>query len=288
MQNITQSPLNYTGGKHKLLPQILPLFPDNINTFFDLFGGGGCVSANVVADRIIYNDLSLPVVQMIEAFQFLDGDKVCEYIDRRIAKYNLNKENVEGYQSFRSAYNKSVDKHPLDLYTLICYSFNNQVRFNSKGGFNVAFGKGRSEFNQALRQKVNDFCKVLHEKNITLTSCDFAEFDYIKSGDFVYCDPPYLASSATYSDGRYIQTTKGIIKHNWTEQDERRLYEFLCDLTAKNVRWALSNNLSCNPLVEEFANKNALKIHRLNADYSNCNYHKKSTAKDQEVLITNY
>lgn len=28
-----QSPLNYTGGKYKLLPQILPFFPENINCF---------------------------------------------------------------------------------------------------------------------------------------------------------------------------------------------------------------------------------------------------------------
>ena len=30
-----QSPLNYTGGKFKLLPQILPIFPKEINTFVD-------------------------------------------------------------------------------------------------------------------------------------------------------------------------------------------------------------------------------------------------------------
>lgn len=283
------SPLNYTGGKYKLLPQILPLFPDRIVTFYDLFGGGGVVSVNATADRIIYNDLSLPVVQIIEAFQFLDSSKVCEHIDNRIAEYNLSKDNVEGYLALRSAYNKSSDKSPLDLYTLICYAFNNQVRFNSKGGFNLAFGKGRSDFNPALRQKVCDFCEALHSKNIVLTSCDFAEFGDIKSDDFVYCDPPYLSSSATYSDGRFVQTSKGIIKHSWTEHDERRLYDFLCGLTAKNVRWALSNNLSCNPLVEEFANKNTLKIHRLDATYANCNYHKKDrTAQDCEVLITNY
>ena len=34
---IIQSPLNYTGGKFKLLPQILPLFPKNIDIFVDLF-----------------------------------------------------------------------------------------------------------------------------------------------------------------------------------------------------------------------------------------------------------
>ncbi len=34
-----KSPLNYTGGKYKLLPQIIPIFPSDINTFVDLFGG---------------------------------------------------------------------------------------------------------------------------------------------------------------------------------------------------------------------------------------------------------
>ena len=32
-----KSPLNYVGGKYKLLPQIMPLFPDNIDTFYDLY-----------------------------------------------------------------------------------------------------------------------------------------------------------------------------------------------------------------------------------------------------------
>lgn len=39
-EELTKSPLNYTGGKFKLLPQILPLFPDKTDTFVDLFGGG--------------------------------------------------------------------------------------------------------------------------------------------------------------------------------------------------------------------------------------------------------
>lgn len=42
-----QSPLNYTGGKYKLLPQILPLFPGDIRVFVDLFCGGCNVGLNV-------------------------------------------------------------------------------------------------------------------------------------------------------------------------------------------------------------------------------------------------
>lgn len=48
-----QSPLNYTGGKYKLLPQILPLFPKDIDVFVDLFCGGCNVGINVDCSKII-------------------------------------------------------------------------------------------------------------------------------------------------------------------------------------------------------------------------------------------
>ncbi|WP_034346654.1 DNA adenine methylase [Helicobacter trogontum] len=46
------SPFNYTGSKFKLLPFILPLFPNNINTAIDLFCGGGSVGVNINAKKI--------------------------------------------------------------------------------------------------------------------------------------------------------------------------------------------------------------------------------------------
>ena len=51
-----ESPLNYTGGKSKILNQIIPLFPQNINCFVDLFCGGCNVGLNVDSKRVIYND----------------------------------------------------------------------------------------------------------------------------------------------------------------------------------------------------------------------------------------
>ena len=44
LMEYVKSPLNYTGGKYKLLPQLLELFPKQVNSFVDLFAGGGeCV-----------------------------------------------------------------------------------------------------------------------------------------------------------------------------------------------------------------------------------------------------
>ena len=47
-----KSPLNYTGGKYKLLNSLFDIFPNNINTFVDLFAGGFNVGINVNANKI--------------------------------------------------------------------------------------------------------------------------------------------------------------------------------------------------------------------------------------------
>ena len=68
MNTYIKSPLNYVGGKYKLLQQIIPLFPENINNFIDLFGGGFNVGINVKANRIIYNDM---IIQLVDLMTYL-------------------------------------------------------------------------------------------------------------------------------------------------------------------------------------------------------------------------
>lgn len=67
-----QSPLNYTGGKYKLLPQILPFFPENINCFVDLFCGGCNVGINVHAKKYVYNDSCEPLINLYSVMQTLE------------------------------------------------------------------------------------------------------------------------------------------------------------------------------------------------------------------------
>lgn len=50
--------IHYQGKKFKLLDRIVPNLPDNINNFYDLFGGSGCVSLNANANNIVYNDFN--------------------------------------------------------------------------------------------------------------------------------------------------------------------------------------------------------------------------------------
>ena len=176
-----KSPLNYTGGKHKLLPQILPLFPTEINTFVDLFTGGGNIAVNVNANKIIANDNDKHVVDIYKAFQngYDNVEEIIKVIESYIAKYNLSIENVEGFNKLREDYNNDPFKTnyiaSTMLYVLICYSFNHQFRFNSKGEFNMPFGKNRSQWNDTMKKNLINFHKSIVDKNIIFTNKDFRE-----------------------------------------------------------------------------------------------------------------
>lgn len=272
-----KSPLNYVGGKYKLLKEILPLFPENIHTFVDLFGGGFNVGVNVEAEHIIYNDICEPVVKFLRCLSRSDIDKIMSEIDKNIEKYNLTKENKEGYLQLREDYNSGI-KSAIKFYTLLCYAFNNQIRFNKNGDYNMPFGKNRSSFNPTLRQKFIDFHKRVNEIDCVFLNIPFERFDVseLSNKDFVYCDPPYFNSVATYNE-----------QNGWNEEHEKKLLSVLDMLNEKGIRFALSNNLKYeNPLLYEWKNK--YNIHYLNGNYSNCNYQKKDKSQDVEVLITNY
>uniref|UniRef100_UPI00402560EE DNA adenine methylase n=1 Tax=Lachnospira eligens TaxID=39485 RepID=UPI00402560EE len=276
-----KSPLNYTGGKYKLLPQLLELFPKQVNTFVDLFAGGGNVSVNVKAEKVVFNDLMWQVPEMLQEFKKIGVEESLRKIDGYISSYDLSKENKEGYLALRELYNKGKSD-PLMLYTLICYSFNNQIRFNNKGAYNMPFGKDRSSFNPTLREKFITFVQRLQSMEIQFSSKDFRELDLDTLGenDFVYCDPPYLITVASYNENG-----------GWGEQAERDLLAKLNTLDKAGVKFGLSNVFESkgkeNIILKEWAK--GYKVHYLDHTYSNCSYHKKDKqSKDIEVFITNY
>ena len=279
-----KSPLNYTGGKYKILDKIIPKFPSKINTFVDLFSGGFNVGINVNANKIICNDNISYLIELYKYIKETETEELILKIRKIINKYELNKIKKERYLELRNEYNLS--KKPVLLFVLICFSFNHQLRFNNSHQFNAPFGKDRSEYNMRIEENLKVFSETLKQKEIIFTSLDFLNVDLSELGkdDFVYCDPPYLISSASYNDGN-----RGF--KNWTEKEEKELLELLDILNAKNVKFALSNVLyhkgQENKILAEWSQK--YKIHYIDSSYSNCNYQLKNREnKSIEVLVTNY
>ena len=278
-KNFIKSPLNYVGGKFKLLNELLPLFPEEkkVNTFVDLFGGGLNVGVNAACSKVIYNDSESHVTDLLKHLHKTDVNEAVAAIDTLIEKFDLSKTNAEGYNALRDYYNQD-SSDPMVFYTLVCYAFNNQIRYNKAGQFNMPFGKDRSSFNPTLRKKFVDFVEALHNKDCTFSNEDFRDFDFSSLGqdDFVYADPPYFNSVAAYNENG-----------GWTEEHEKALLSILDNLNNKGIKFALSNNLKYNnPILKEWIQK--YKVHYLKANYNNCNYHKIDKSEDIEVLITNY
>ena len=133
-----KAPFNYIGNKYRIINEITSLFPKEINNFVDLFCGGGDVSINTRARHIYANDINYHVIDIIQAIQKQPITEILKYIDNTIQKWGLSKDSKENYLRFRNYYNNS--KKPIDLYILMCFSFNFQFRFNSKHEYNNPFG----------------------------------------------------------------------------------------------------------------------------------------------------
>ena len=277
-----KSPLNYVGGKYKLLPQLMKYFPTNINTFVDLFSGGFNVGINVKSNRTICNDINDFIIDLYKELYKDSVEDVLAKINANIKEYGLSKENEGAYKKFRIHYNETKD--PIDLYTLTCYSFNYQFRFNNNREYNNPFGRNRSQFSENMKNNLILFSNRLKKMNIEFSSKEFYKvcIDDLGQDDFIYCDPPYLITTGSYNDGN-----RGF--KDWKENEELKLYEFLDKANEKNIKFALSNVIEHkgkeNMLLKDWSKK--YKVIYLENDYSNSSYNTKK-GKSKEVLIINY
>lgn len=287
--NFIRSPLFYLGDKFTLLSQLIPLMPKKINTFFDIFGGGGTMLSNINADNYIYNDIDKNIFLILKLFFETPIEKIIYSLYKHIStdlelKNDINTRKA-AYNKLKNIYNSSNDKDSYNsliiLLVLIFYGFNNQVRFNSQGNFNIPIGK--QHFNKTRETILINFIHNIQNKKIKFFNKDFSfveellKANNINEGDFFYFDPPYLISDATYNK-------------NWSLDDDFRLMKLLDKLNELNIKWGLSNlfyskGISNDNLIN-WARK--YKVFFLSKSYKNSNYQRDKLNKDEEVYITNY
>jgi len=300
-EGLIKSPLNYTGGKFKILKQILPYLTKS-HTLIDLFGGGFNVGINADSKQIIYNDKQKEVTRLIKLFKNYDSIAILNKLDENIHKYSLSQSfeksysfygcnsddglgqyNKTGYYELRKHYNeqKESDEKDFSLLTLVIFTFNNQIRFNSKGEFNLPVGK--RDLNKAVRNNIIRFSDKLKNISVEFHSKDFEEINPSLYKDVVlYCDPPYLLGKASYNEN-----------DGWTDNDETRLLNYLSRISRAGHKFALSNftfhmGIEHTQLTS-WINENGYFVREIISNYSNANYHKsKFHLNSKEVLITNF
>lgn len=300
-ENLIRSPFFYVGDKYRILNQILPFFPNQINTYVEPFVGGGSVFLNVNAQKFILNDIDK---NMIKLHKYLCNCSSCpniffEQITNRILELGLSRSfledivpidlkgeypktyyakfNKESYSKLKNDYNQNKE-NLLDLYLLLIYGFNRILRFNSSGDFNLPVGN--VDFNKNVVNALKAYFNNVNSKTIHFLNHDykeFIEFFTYKENDFIYLDPPYLITFSEYNK-------------LWNEDKEKELLDLLDKLTSNKVKWAISNLVADynkgthNKIFDNWMQK--YNVHEINSYYISFNNNK--VRPTREVLVTNY
>lgn len=307
---LLKSPLNYTGNKFRILQQIQPYFPKQINTMVDLFCGGATVGLNTECKKIIFIDNDKNVIGLLKylaksKFEFLlsELEKLIDYYElsysakfgysfykKQITDSNYNNGlksyNSKGYYKLRGDYNSLKNKQTETankmLYLLMIYAFNNDMRFSQTGMFNLPAGK--TDLNKNNISKLKAYIERLKNIEADFICADFTSTkvqEIIRSADFVYMDPPYLIMDAVYNESG-----------KWSEQKEYELLSLMNYFLENNKQFILSNVLEKQGKRNEplfywtTTMKDKIEIIDINYNYCSSSYNKKNRdAKEHEVII---
>ncbi|WP_270978285.1 Dam family site-specific DNA-(adenine-N6)-methyltransferase [Campylobacter helveticus] len=293
MKDFIISPILYMGNKTRLVKRgLISLFPTHLDTFVDVFAGSASLAMNTGAKQYILNDIDETLHKYYNMFSKHCDKDIINHIKKQIIKFNLpqkittrsstNKKEVENYKrayhNFRENYNKN--KNIFDLYTLMFFAFSQQFRINQKGNFNMPFGNNR--FSSQNEKNIINGCNFFSQKNIRFYKEDFSKLFKkinLNKEDFVYFDPPYSITTATYNES-----------NKWSKDDDLRLFLICENLHKQKIKFGLSN-VFFNKGIENILLKEFCKKHHFNVfTPQNFQYHAcgRKNEKQQEVYICNY
>lgn len=201
-------PLKWAGGKRWIVPHLLPIWEKyKDQRLVEPFAGGLAVTLGLMPKKAWVNDINPHVMN------FYGQLKKGFAIDIKLQ----NSESV--FYKNRATFNqllkdgKGNTEQAAELfYYLNRTDFNGLCRFNSKGEFNVPFGKYKTI------NYVRDFLEFKKTfKDWKFTSIDFEKMK-LEPGDFVYADPPYDVPFTQYSAGGFswedqVRTAEWLAKH---------------------------------------------------------------------------
>lgn len=189
--------LKWAGGKSGPLPQLIQHFPEAFERFIEPFVGSGAVffALKKMVPGII-NDSNPELIGLYEVIRD-SPEKLMKELDGLARDYS-----EKFYYLLRNERPHNEIRRAARMLFLNKTGFNGLYRLNSKGEFNVPFGKRQKC--PALYKRDNLLAVSCRLKGVQILNLDFEKIiDRSGTGDFVYCDPPYEPLSQTSSFTSY-------------------------------------------------------------------------------------
>lgn len=270
--------VKWVGGKRQLLSQfrLMNLYPPekfNLKTgrYFEPFVGGGAVFFDLAPEKGFLSDLNK---ELVTTYNVIKND-----VDSLIKSLKKHKTDKEYFLKIRAQDpNKLSDLNVASRFIFLNRTcFNGMYRVNSKGGFNVPYGK----YTNPLICDEDNLKKV----SVALHAVEIKHQDYkevlkkAKEGDFIYFDPPYYPVSKTSSFTSYTA-------ESFLDKEQIELRDTFVELHNRGCYVMLSNSdtLFINNI---YSGLKGIRINKVEAG-RNINSKGSGRGKITEVLVTNY
>ena len=255
--------IKWAGGKTQLLTQFENILPHNLEeaehfTYIEPFVGGGAMLFHMLQKytnigRVIINDIN---PNLITAYRVIRDTPERLITDlkmlQREFRQNSNEEaRKEYFLRIRKSYNEDTHNDVTNTAMFIFLNrtcFNGLYRVNSKGYFNVPFGKYTNPTICDEELLLED-SKIL--QNVEILCGDYTLIErYVDNNTFIYFDPPYRPLSTTSSFTSYS-------KENFDDTEQTRLAHFFARLSRYGCKLIFSRSDCCaqNPNDTFFENR---------------------------------
>lgn len=221
--------LKWAGNKYRMVNKIRELLPPG-QRLIEPFAGAAAVFLNTEYSENIVNDSNRDLIHLFVTLKHYGPS----FIDECRGLFQSEFNNPNAYYALREEFNSSVD--PVRKATLFLYlnrhGYNGLCRYNQSGGFNVPFGRYKKPY-----FPFDEMLMFYHKaQDADFSSKDFeAVMRDARSGDVIYCDPPYVPLSTTANFTSY--SAEGF---SLTEQ--LRLAQVAADTAARDIPVVISNH----------------------------------------------
>ena len=192
-EKITNKSLNpivkWSGGKKDELNNIIPYIPNNYDIYLEPFIGGGALFFNQNPDKAVINDVHKELTDFYTAIKNGNAGAIYDFM-----KSHPNDEAT--YYKVRSYDNTDALDNAKRFYYLRKTCFRGMLRYNSKGEFNIPYGRYKTYNFEEIKNK--EYETLLKRTEIFNKSFEAIFNDYNNSNNFMFLDPPYDSEFTDY------------------------------------------------------------------------------------------
>jgi DNA adenine methylase len=214
--------LKWIGNKQRFAHEIVSYFPASFNTYIEPFLGSGAVLATLAPRKAIASDAFEPLVKIWQTLNE-NPDLLKRWYEERWQAL-MSGEKIAEYEKIKASYNARPNAADLLFLCRACYG--GVVRFRQSDGYiSTPCGVHTPIPPRAFAPRVDEWHgRVKGTKFLLL---DYREaMEMARSGDLIYCDPPYSHSQT--------------ILYGAQSFDLRNLFETIARCKKRGVRVALS------------------------------------------------